>query len=189
MTLLLLAQPLLEQVAQLVEVERLQGLALLRGQALALARILEPRSQLVRQRQRVGLDALEVGQERLVEGVVLGDVLDAQRPRQLVEPVERRLVEPERHGLHQGHPLVRRHLQLVPAQLEQEVDEHRSSVQALARRLTSSTSDSVLSRVPRNGMPPPTRERSTPARFRAQIQSTSSLVDGRLRSRGSARSP
>jgi hypothetical protein len=35
-----------------------------------------------------------------------------------------------------------------------------------------------LSRVPRNGIPPDTRDRSTPAFLSAQIQSISSEVDG-----------
>ena len=52
------------------------------------------------------------------------DVLDAQRAAQLVEAVERALVQPERHRFHQRHPLVGRHRQLAGPQLEQEVDQH-----------------------------------------------------------------
>src|ERR1041385_3203563 len=52
-----------------------------------------------------------------------------------------------------------------------------------------STSCSVFSSVPRNGMPPETRPRSTPAFLSAQIQSMSSDVDGFLRRRGVARRP
>ena len=82
--------------------------------------------------ERVDVDVLEVGQERLVVGVVVREVLHAQRAAELVEAVERAVVEAERHPLHQRHPLVGRHRQLARAQLEQEVDQHRRATPWLA---------------------------------------------------------
>src|SRR5262249_11781768 len=149
----------------------------------------EPLEQLLGHRERVDADVLEVEQERLVERVEVGDVLHAQRSREPVEAVERRVVQALGEALHEREPLVRADLQLAPAELEQEIDQHRGSGYALARFPTVSTSCSVLSKVPRNGIPPPTLPRSTPAFLSAQIQSISSLVDGRLRSRGVWRSP
>ena len=110
--------------AQLLEIERLERLALLLGQPVQRTRVGEPLGELFGELQRVDVDILEVGEERLVVGVVQRDVLDAQRAAQLIEPVERAVVQAERHRLHQRHPLVGRHRQLARAQLEQEVDQH-----------------------------------------------------------------
>ena len=68
--LLLLAQALLEQLLQLLEIEALGQRALFGRELVELELgVLEPLEQLFRELDVLALDALELGEERLVEGV------------------------------------------------------------------------------------------------------------------------
>ena len=99
MALLLLAQALLEQPAQLVEVERLEQLALLVGELAPRRVVGEPVEQLLGDLQRLDLDALEVRGERDVERVEVLLAVHQERARDVVEAVERGVVQAARQRL------------------------------------------------------------------------------------------
>src|SRR5262249_43261514 len=132
------------------------------------------------------LDALKAIEKRLIESVVFRLVAHANRPRHYVEAAQRRLVESHDQRPRQGLPLVGRDFDAIATQVIEKIYKH-GNIQADPRRPIRAVSCSVLISVPRNGMPPPTRDRSTPEALSAQIQSMSSLVDGFLRRLGRSR--
>ena len=80
MPLLLLAHPLFEQAQELVEAEVLEHRELLGREVLLHLGVAEPLVELLHQIERLGLDAPEAREERLVECVEVGLVVDAERP-------------------------------------------------------------------------------------------------------------
>ena len=126
MPLLLLAEALLEEATQLVEVERLERRQLLGRQVPAHLRIAEPVFELLHELERFAFDALEGREECLVERVEIGLAVDAERASHVVEAVERAVVEAHRQGARERHRLLQADLDLALAELEEEGDEHRS---------------------------------------------------------------
>ena len=120
----LFLQPLAVEIAQLLQPEALQKLPLFLGE---LSGIGEPGEQLLGELQRLALDALKHLQKGRVEGVIVAYVLHAQGPREVIEAVQRRVVEPEGEAPHQPHPLLGGHRHLLAPKLEEEVDEHRAA--------------------------------------------------------------
>ena len=65
-----------------------------------------------------------MGRERLIERVQIALAVDAEGARDVVEAVERALVEAAGEGLGHGHGLLRSHPHLAGAQLVEERNEH-----------------------------------------------------------------
>ena len=75
-------------------------------------------------RGSLGVHVLEIGQEGLIEGIEFADVFDTDAARQPIEAVERAVVQPFGHRLHQWHPLVTRDMHTLLAQLVEESKKH-----------------------------------------------------------------
>src|SRR5262249_27623348 len=86
---LLLAEPLLEEPAQLFHVDRLEHGELLRRQIATLEWVGKPLLDLVEEFQARGLNAAKVAEERLVERVEVCLAVHAERARDVIETVER----------------------------------------------------------------------------------------------------
>ena len=124
---LLLFQTLLQLLHQLLEAaHRLdERLVLLAELKLGLAT--EPLLRdLAVQRVEELLHSLEVGAEALVEAVEVPLVLHERRAREVIEVVHAQHGDPALERLEQGQVLVDRDRDVVPAEPEEEVDQHRS---------------------------------------------------------------
>jgi len=103
--LLLLLEPLFEELPQRFGIELLQHRQLLGRQLLAHPRVSQPLLELLRELDGLRLDALEAREIGLVEGIEVGLAVDAYGARDVVEAVERAVVKAhlerarERHGL------------------------------------------------------------------------------------------
>src|SRR5690606_20604415 len=101
-TLLLLAEALLEEAAQFVHVERLQGALLLLAEENEAGGVAKPLFDFLDELDGRDLDAAEVGGEGLVEGVEVGFTVHEERASHVVEAVERVLVQAHREGFGRG---------------------------------------------------------------------------------------
>src|SRR5690606_16067828 len=95
--------------------------------------IREPRFELLDELQVLRLDALEVREESLVELVEIALAMNADRPCQVVEAVERALVEAEGERLGERRRLLRAHLHLARTELIEERDERGAHGTVLPR--------------------------------------------------------
>ncbi len=195
MALVLLGEALLEEAAQLVEGQGLERRELLGAELGQRQRVVEPAQQLLGGLRRE-LPVAEDRLKHLIPGVELRLVLDEDGARHAVEVGQIRRDDPAREDLHQRHPLADADRQAGPAEPEEQApEEQRAAARigacgALAHRqrrglllsLAITTSRSRLRSVPMNGTSSPAASRSIPLAISAASQSTSSLVDGRLRS-------
>src|SRR5262249_7194587 len=87
-------------------------------------RVPQPLQQLLGQRLSLLLDALEVGEEGLVERVEVGLGVDAERARHVVEALEGAVVQSRLERAGERERLLRPHRDHAPPQLVEEPNEH-----------------------------------------------------------------
>ena len=123
MALLLLGQPFLQLLQNLLVPQLLQAGAVGFRQVLA-RRQFQPflGHHGIEAGQR--LDALEVLAEGPVEAVVERFILDQQGTRQQIEVVQAAGNQPRFQGFEQGQQLVGRYRELARLQVQEEIDEH-----------------------------------------------------------------
>jgi hypothetical protein len=128
--LLLLAQSLLEQAQELIQAKVLEHRELLGGEVLSSLWITQPFVELFHQVERLGLDAAKAREEGLVEGVEVGFIMHAEGARDVVETVERAVVQAHSEGTRERHGLLKANLDLALPELEKKRYEHRPTGRA-----------------------------------------------------------
>ncbi len=130
---LLLREPLLERLHQLVPAAQRLDLRLVLGREQALELLAQPLLRDLGADVEQRVHALEIGGEREVVAVELRLVLDQRGAREMVEIVDRQRDDTRLQRLEQRQELARGHRQARGLQVKEEADQHRAPATLRAR--------------------------------------------------------